>query len=152
VLDILGSLRAGQHVNLTVRRDTDEVEVHAKLMDLNNSLFDPTEMEVNGTISARATGFPKVIQHDTVIAPNQCGGPLVDLYGQTVGINIARAGRVCSYALPSDIVLPAVQDMLKEATDGQVQLASATESQDKAKAPEEIVIRAQETKVVPSVK
>jgi serine protease Do len=152
VLDILGSFKAGQHVDVTVKRGTEEVELHAKLMDLSNSLFDPTEMEVNGQISSRSTGFPKVIQHDTVISPNQCGGPLVDLYGHAVGINIARAGRVCSYALPADIVVPAIQDMLNTATDGKVIFASANQSADSTKAPEEIVIRAQDSGVIPAVK
>jgi S1-C subfamily serine protease len=71
-------------------------------------------MEVNGKVSARASGFPSVFQHDTVLSPNQCGGPLVDLEGKAVGLNIARAGRVSSYALPADIVVAAVDQMLKE--------------------------------------
>ncbi len=152
VLDILGSFKAGQHVDVTVKRGKEEVELHAKLMDLSNSLFDPTEMEVNGQISSRSTGFEKVIQHDTVISPNQCGGPLVDLYGHAVGINIARAGRVCSYALPTDIVVPAIQDMLNSATDGKVIFASANQVSGVVKTPEEIVVRAQDSSVIPAVK
>ena len=33
-----------------------------------------------------------------------CGGPLVDLSGKVIGINIARAGRTETYALPADVV------------------------------------------------
>ena len=33
--------------------------------------------------------------------PNECGGPLVSLDGKVVGINIARGGRVDSYAMPA---------------------------------------------------
>jgi len=33
--------------------------------------------------------------------PDQCGGPLIDLDGGVVGINIARAGRVATYAIPA---------------------------------------------------
>ena len=40
---------------------------------------------------------------------------LLDTDGRVVGINIARAGRVVSYALPSSLVTPAVVSMLDEA-------------------------------------
>ena len=59
----------------------------------------------------RRTGFPAIIQHDMVLKPIDCGGPLVDLDGNVLGINIARAGRVESWALPPDIVKPIIKDM-----------------------------------------
>lgn len=108
----LGSLSAGQRVEVGVLRDGTRVSLSAQMMDLNHALLDPTEMEVNGEISARSTGFQNIIQHDSVLAPHQCGGPIVDVNGNAVGINIARAGRVSSYALPARIVSPAVADML----------------------------------------
>ncbi|MBQ3349881.1 MAG: trypsin-like peptidase domain-containing protein [Thermoguttaceae bacterium] len=55
--------------------------------------------EMNG-MSKRRSGYEKVIQHDSVIRPEECGGPLVNLDGKVIGINIARAGRVETYALP----------------------------------------------------
>jgi hypothetical protein len=54
-------------------------------------------------------------QHDSVLAPNQCGGPVIDIYGNAIGINIARAGRVSSYAIPAKIAAPAIADMLNSA-------------------------------------
>lgn len=51
-------------------------------------------------LSRHASGFPRVLQHDTVLKPNECGGPLLNVKGEAVGINIARAGRVMSYAIP----------------------------------------------------
>ncbi len=112
VLKKIAGLHAGKKIAVGVLRDTKPVKLKAVLMDLNPALLDATEMEVNGTVSARATGFSRVFQHDTVIAPHQCGGPLIDSHGNVVGLNIARAGRVNSYALPMDIVAPAVQEML----------------------------------------
>ena len=47
-------------------------------------------------------GFPSAMQHDVVLSPSECGGPLFDLEGRAVGLNIARAGRVASYAVPGD--------------------------------------------------
>ena len=55
--------------------------------------------EMNG-MSKRRSGYENVIQHDSVIRPEECGGPLVNLDGKVIGINIARAGRVETYALP----------------------------------------------------
>ncbi len=42
-----------------------------------------------------------VIQHDTVISPRDCGGPVVATDGKVAGINIARASRVASFAIPA---------------------------------------------------
>ena len=42
------------------------------------------------------------MQHDSPLMPEQCGGPLVNLRGEVVGLNIARAGRTASYALTGD--------------------------------------------------
>jgi serine protease Do len=63
-------------------------------------------------LSDRRDGFPFVLQHDCVLAPEECGGPLVDLSGQVVGINIARAGRVASYAAPANEVLAVLPDLM----------------------------------------
>ena len=53
-------------------------------------------------LSNRRGGFPAILQHDSGLRPDACGGPLVDIDGKAVGINIARAGRTETYAIPSD--------------------------------------------------
>jgi serine protease Do len=55
---------------------------------------------LGGELTRRRFGFPSALQHDTVLSPAECGGPIVDLEGRVVGFNIARAGRTESYALP----------------------------------------------------
>ncbi len=61
-------------------------------------------------LSIRAhTGFP-LVRYQTdmvVIAAKDCGGPVVDLEGNVLGINIARAGRVETWVLPSEVIMPA---------------------------------------------
>jgi len=104
---------AGQRLTVGVERSGERVKLVAQMMDLSNSLLDPTEMEVNGSISARATGFRNIIQHDTVLSPQNCGGPVIDVDGNVVGMNIARAGRVCSYAIPAKLVASTVNEMLE---------------------------------------
>lgn len=108
----LETFQAGQTFEVDVVRDGKQVPITAQMMDLGNSLHDSTEMEVNGDISSRSTSFQNVMQHDSVISPHQCGGPLVDVNGNAVGLNIARAGRVSSYAIPARFVSNAVSEML----------------------------------------
>ena len=62
-------------------------------------------------LSLKRTGFPTILQHDTVIKPKDCGGPLVDLDGKTVGINIARAGRTETYAIPAEDIQKLLPDL-----------------------------------------
>ena len=52
-----------------------------------------------------------IMQHDSVVLPSDCGGPLVNLEGKLIGINIARAGRMESYSLPSEAIVPLLTDL-----------------------------------------
>lgn len=54
--------------------------------------------------SGRRDGFSKVIPHDADLNPANCGGPIFDLNGNFVGLNIARNSRVRSYAIPRSII------------------------------------------------
>ena len=54
--------------------------------------------------SGRRDGFSTVISHDADLDPSSCGGPIFDLEGNFVGLNIARNSRVRSYALPSAVI------------------------------------------------
>jgi serine protease Do len=62
-------------------------------------------------LSNRRSGYPVILQHDTVIRPTDCGGPLVDLHGRVVGLNICRAGRVESWAIPAEVVQSVLTDL-----------------------------------------
>jgi serine protease Do len=55
-------------------------------------------------VSQRRTGYPVIFQHDQPLNPEDCGGVILDLRGEVVGVNIARAGRVDTYAIPADVV------------------------------------------------
>jgi S1-C subfamily serine protease len=45
-----------------------------------------------------------VIQHDVSLPPTAMGGPLLNLDGKALGINVARVDRVTTYALPAKFV------------------------------------------------
>ena len=64
--------------------------------------------------SKRATNFPSVFQHDAPLFPEQCGGPVVDLTGNVIGINIARSGRAATYAIPLENVQQLFRQFLRE--------------------------------------
>lgn len=67
-----------------------------------------------GTIvSRRADNFPFVFQHDAPLFPENCGGPVVDLDGNVIGINIARQGRASSLAIPASRVKEIVKELTR---------------------------------------
>jgi serine protease Do len=71
------------------------------------------QMETFGAVqSDRRYGFPLVFQHDTPLVPEECGGPVINLDGQVVGMNIARGGRVATYAIPADHLQQLLGEML----------------------------------------
>ena len=119
--NLLRTFSVGDIIRLRVRRGEDESTVEAEIgprprnfgrrggrsrarrPDFQNSM--------GGPLSDRSSGFPLAIQHDSVLRPNECGGPLLDLDGRVIGINIARAGRVMSFALPADEVHSLIDDL-----------------------------------------
>ena len=63
--------------------------------------------------SFRRTGYPLVLQHDAVIAPSDCGGPVVDIEGRLVALNISRSDRIETLALPASVLTKVVGDIAK---------------------------------------
>jgi len=59
---------------------------------------------LSGDISRVQGPFPTVLHHDTVLRPSAMGGPVVDDAGRCIGMNIARADRTSTYALPARVV------------------------------------------------
>lgn len=67
-----------------------------------------------GTIvSRRADNFPFVFQHDAPLFPEHCGGPVVDLDGNVIGVNIARQGRASSLAIPASRIKEIVKELTR---------------------------------------
>jgi serine protease Do len=103
-----------QAVKLLVRRDDKDVELTATLAK-SQPPQGPQDHWGGGPFSERRTGFPVVLPHDTPLHPRDCGGPLVDTDGRAVGINIARALRVTTYALPANLVRQTVEELKRKA-------------------------------------
>ena len=113
LFNVIGRVHPGDAVEVSFLRDGDEKTVTATIGyrtgrsprgDLQNSF--------GTTLSNRAVDFPAVIQHDSILNANEMGGPLVDLEGRVLGINIARAGRVETYALPAQVIAAVLPQLL----------------------------------------
>ena len=108
VRDALGQYDVNDRVTLTVMRGTRELKIKLTLAERDK--ISPENERSNqqnsmgSILSRRRKDFPNAFQHDSMLTSNTCGGPIVDLSGKVVGINIARAGRVSSLALPVDLV------------------------------------------------
>lgn len=61
----------------------------------------------------RADGFPLAFQHDSPLLPEHSGGPITDLQGNVIGMNIARNNRAASYAIPAAHLKTVVHDLLQ---------------------------------------
>lgn len=121
VIETLRGKFPGESVRLTILRPSESssaletLEMNAKIREFGLMQESKSDSKVNGPRNVRLTGFDRVIQHDTVLDVDECGGPVLDSQGRVIGVNIARAGRVVSYALPASLVLPEMISMLEEA-------------------------------------
>jgi serine protease Do len=110
---LLHRFAPGDTVNVVVRRGAKQLTVRAVVARAAG--ISQTRgywmNRMSGRMSHRRTGFPQAIQHDTVLSPEMCGGPVVDLSGKAVGVNIARAGRVETYAVPADTVKLLIREL-----------------------------------------
>ena len=104
----------GDEVKLQIKRGDEEVELAATLgshFTSGPAARSNFQNSIGGSLSLRRAGFEQALQHDTVLEPHECGGPVLNLDGKAVGINIARAGRVSSYMLPANLIVAVLDDM-----------------------------------------
>ena len=91
----LRTVKPGSNVVAIIIRDDEEMEKTIKLGEFTSSHSADSVAK-----SARRDGFSKIILHDADLKPTDCGGPVFDLNGNFVGLNIARNSRVRSYLIP----------------------------------------------------
>jgi S1-C subfamily serine protease len=104
---VIKAYGAGDEVEVTFRRNdntfTKTVELAARDTSIQPERFKFMN-RMSGPLSVRKSGYPEALQHDMPILPLQCGGPLLNLDGECLGINISRAGRVKTLAIPADVI------------------------------------------------
>ncbi len=103
--DIAAALKdkkAGTLVKVTFRRDKEEKAIDVRLAVKGEMYAEQVNRndQMSGDFSPRRSGFPRVMQTDLLGNRSVQGGPLLDLEGRCLGMNIARANRAESFAIP----------------------------------------------------
>lgn len=104
--DLLESYQPGDWIALDIKRGDKEFRVNAQLQHDPSQQFEKTEFLDGraGQLSQRRSNL-HALQHDIAITPKACGGPLLDMHGHIIGINIARRARESTLAIPIEEVL-----------------------------------------------
>lgn len=113
--EVLKDRKAGSVVKVTFLRGKEKLTAEVRLSakgDLFSEMANRNDM-MSGKFSRRRSGFPRVMQHDVLANNTVTGGPLLDLDGRCLGMNIARANRAESFAIPVED-LRAIADRLME--------------------------------------
>ncbi len=94
LIKLVKQLPPGAAITLKVLRSAQELDLKATLGKIESPGTRQRDMQnsLGVGVSRRRDNFPVVLQHDSVLRPTDCGGPLVDLSGKVVGVNIARGG------------------------------------------------------------
>lgn len=101
--------KPGSVVKFTYLRGDEEKTADVKLEPGPPSRNDM----MSGAFSDRRSGFPRVMQHDIIGDKSIVGGPLLDLEGRCVGMNIARANRAESFAIPVEDLRALAERLVK---------------------------------------
>lgn len=112
---ILRRHQPGDEVRVDFTRNNKRQQRSVRLASLAQvvSNFDGEDYG-NGGVSIRTDGYPVVLQHATPLSPRDMGGALFDLEGNAIGINIARADRVTTFALPTDAFWARAQQWMQK--------------------------------------
>ena len=116
--ETLQHYRAGKKVKFSLLRDGKKIELEITLAQLVTPATKKRDM-LNSTgvgISRRHDDFPLVLQHDTALRPSDCGGPLVQLDGKVVGVNVARGGRTETYCVPANALVTLMYPLMSGQT------------------------------------
>lgn len=100
--------KAGEEVKVGYLREGKPAESKVTLKERkmrDNVQNDPRMKRSLGRLSEKTGGYPDVIQHDIPLPPELCGGPLFNLKGKCIGVNVSRAGRTKTYAIPADEIV-----------------------------------------------
>jgi serine protease Do len=117
IAEILKDRKAGSTVKMTYRRKGEETTVDVRLAARGEMFTDQMNRndQMSGEYSPRRSGFPRVMQHDILGSKSVVGGPLLDLDGRCIGMNIARANRAESFAIPVEDLKELAGRLMKQA-------------------------------------
>lgn len=116
IAEILKDRKAGSTVKISYRRSGKEATAEVRLASRSEMFTDQMNRndQMSGEFSKHRSGFPRVMQHDILGAASVVGGPLLDLDGRCVGMNIARANRAESFAIPVEDLKEIAERMIRQ--------------------------------------
>ncbi|MEE9394065.1 MAG: trypsin-like peptidase domain-containing protein [Planctomycetota bacterium] len=131
LIEAIGEFKPDDSIKIGVYRRGKKIEVEAILGAKTAVINLPSYFRRSRTrlVSRRRDGFKTWLRHDTVMSARDCGSLLVDLHGHVVGLNIARAGRTMTRALPSGVVKSVVAELIAKDRETQVKSAEKRQSQ-----------------------
>ncbi len=105
--------------------DSDTVRAGDRIVSIGSALGEFTNTVTDGTVNAvdrSLAGLPNLLQHDAEIWPGNSGGPILNLKGEVVGVNVAGVGNRRSqteaarigFAIEIDAVEDVVADLLDD--------------------------------------
>jgi serine protease Do len=117
IAEALKDRKAGTKVKVVCRRGGKEFAADVRLAAKGEMFADTMNRNdmMSGDFSERRSGFPRVMQHDILGSSRVTGGPLLDLEGRCVGMNIARANRAESFAIPVENLKEIAERLMKQA-------------------------------------
>lgn len=120
VSEALQDRKAGSTVEVVCRRGEKEFAAQVRLFAKGEMFADTMNRNdmMSGDFSKRRSGFPRVMQHDILGSSRVTGGPLLDLEGRCIGMNIARANRAESFAIPVEDLKEIAGRLMKPGGDG----------------------------------
>lgn len=115
--EALKDRRAGATVEVTLRRGEEKLTFEVRLSAKSELFTDQMNRndQMSGDFSRRRSGFPRVLQHDILGNSKIVGGPLLDLDGRCLGMNIARANRAESFAIPVEDLKAIAERLMTQA-------------------------------------
>lgn len=108
--DFLKSQEPGATVKFELKRKGKSVKLEVKL-DSPSDMLDKMNrnQQMSGKTSRRKDPFPMILHTDIPLPPEAMGSPLVDIDGRAIGILIARADRVTTFALPKEYAVAVIE-------------------------------------------
>jgi len=102
LVEYLRNKAPGDELKIGIEREGKPLELTVALVARHELYGGPQNRndQMSGEFSARRTSFPMVLQHEVMLSARSVGGPLFTLEGKFLGMNIAAANRVESYAIP----------------------------------------------------
>jgi serine protease Do len=113
--------RVGQTIKLRINRKGNEQEIEVKLASRKDApgMFgegpDRTAM-MGSDLTRKSAEFPNAMTNDLGLDADQCGGPVVNIDGKMVGMNVARSGRTSTFMINNKVI----KDLLSSLNTGKL--------------------------------